>query len=241
MKYKVIAICLGVMMIASTVSAQQVGRGDSSRSGELEVINTNVDATANNTVASELVQELLLDDFEKAGEWSSFMPRDYGVTRAMRREGAPRKYETQADCEYVLGVKTEFMKRAWSWVSVVPAKPIKIKGLTRKISVWVIGRSYRHTLSFVIRDYLNHVKFLTAEQTLWHGWKQVNVNMPDTIKQHDYKISEERGITFLGFRIDFEPRDMLGRPFYIYFDYLTAMVDIFTEENQNPDDMLDHW
>ena len=86
MKYKIIGICLGVLMVVSTGFAQQVGRGDSSRTGELEVINTNSETTANNTVASELVQELLLDDFEKAGEYLRKAGNEFGATT-----GRPRR------------------------------------------------------------------------------------------------------------------------------------------------------
>jgi len=233
-------IVFGLFIIYSVTFGQQLGKSDLNRTGELEIINTNAGETADKKVATELVQTLLVDDFETAGEWSAFMPRDYGVAIAMRRDGAPRDLYSEKN-KYVLGVKVEFMKRDWSWASVMPAKPIKIKGITKMVSVWVVGRNYKHTLSLVLRDFMDNVKYIRAEKMIWIGWKQVNINIPDTIQQDNYKISEDRGITFLGFRFDFDPDDIYGRPFYTYFDYLTADADLFSERNQNPDDMLDNW
>lgn len=227
-------------MIALSAYGQQTGRPDALRTGELEIVSTNVYETSDKKVATELVQTLLVDDFEQAGEWAAFIPRDFGIATAVRREGAPRDLSSDKN-KYVLGVRVEFMKRDWSWVSITPVKPIKIKGLTKTLSCWVVGRNYRHTLVFVIRDYLDRDRFIKAEKMIWVGWKKVNVNIPDTIEQENYKVSEDRGITFIGFRIEFEPDDMLGRPFYSYYDYLTADTDLFTERNQNPDDMLDNW
>jgi len=228
------------IFIFSVNYAQQVERSDRSRIGELEIINTNARESADKKVATELVQTVLVDDFETAGEWAAFMPRDFGFATAMRREGAPRDLASDRN-KYVLGVKIEFMKRDWAWATVVPARPVKIKGITKTVSVWVVGRNYKHILSLMLKDYLDRMRFIRAEKLIWIGWKQVNINIPDTIDQENYKISEDRGITFVGFRLDFDPDDILGRPFYTYFDYLTADVDLFAETKQNPDDMLDHW
>ncbi|OHD56264.1 MAG: hypothetical protein A2Y33_00405 [Spirochaetes bacterium GWF1_51_8] len=201
----------------------------------MPVVDTNAGLGGN-----QLLQRFLVEDFESAGEWSSFMPRDYGVTMAMLREGGPMKVTNDAN-KYVLGVKTEFMKRDWGWMTITPPKPIKIPGITKALNVWVVGRNYKHKMLIILRDFLGRMKFVDVEKLIWTGWKMVTIQIPLTIEQDNYKITEERGITFLGFRIDFDPEDILGTPFYIYFDYLTADTDVFTEVNQNPDDMWDNW
>lgn len=236
-KMNAIIIAALAVLITAPVFGQQVGTASV---GELEVVNTNAGDNADKKVATELVQTLLVDDFETAGEWSAFIPRDYGIALAIRREGAPRELASDKN-KYVLGVKVDFMRRDWSWCTVMPARPVKIKGITKTISVWAVGRNYKHTLVVVLRDYLNRQKFLRSEKMIWVGWKKVNINIPDTIEQENYKITEDRGITFLGFRIEFDPDDQLGRPFYTYFDYMTADTDLFSEKNQNPDDMMDNW
>ncbi len=240
MKYRVLFFLMVFVFIWVCAYSQQVGKSDAQKSGQLEIINTNAQETADKTVANELVQTVLVEDFETAGEWSAFIPRDYGIAMAMRREGSPKDLASDKN-KYVLGIKVDFMKRDWSWVSIVPAKPIKIKGITKTLSIWVVGRNYKHTLSVVLKDYLDREKYVKSERLIWVGWKQVNINIPDTIEQENYKITEDRGLTFLGFRIDFDPDDMLGRPFYTYFDYFTADTDLFSESKQNPDDMMDNW
>jgi hypothetical protein len=237
MKYRILIFLMVFGLIAVSAYAQQVGI---QKSSALEVINTNAAETADKKVATELVQTLLVDDFETAGEWSAFIPRDYGIAMAIRRDGAPKDLLSDKN-KYVLGIKVDFMRRDWSWVSINPAKPIKIKGITKTLSIWVVGRNYKHTLIVVLKDYLDKIKYLRSEKMIWVGWKKVNINIPDTIEQENYKITEDRGITFMGFRVEFDPDDMLGRPFYTYFDYLTADADLFSEKNQNPDDMMDNW
>jgi hypothetical protein len=237
MKYRIFILLMVFGLISVSAFAQQVGI---EKSTALEIINTNAAESADKKVATELVQTLLVDDFETAGEWSAFIPRDYGIAMAIRRDGAPKDMLSERN-KYVLGIKVDFMKRDWSWVSINPAKPIKIKGITKTLSIWVVGRNYKHTLIVVLKDYLDKLKYLRSEKMIWVGWKKVNINIPDTIEQENYKITEDRGITFMGFRIEFDPDDMLGRPFYTYFDYLTADADLFSEKNQNPDDMMDNW
>jgi hypothetical protein len=240
MKYRFFSF-LGVFVLIAGVSfAQQLGNSALQKTGELEIISTNSKESSDKKVATELVQTVLVDDFETAGEWRAFIPRDYGFAVAMRREGGPKDLVSDRN-KYVLGVRVEFMKRDWSWVTIDPAKPIKIKGITKTLSVWLVGRNYKHTLLVVLKDYLDSMKFVKSERMIWVGWKKVNINIPDTIEQENYKITEDRGITFMGFRVEFEPDDMMGRPFYTYFDYLTADTDLFSEKNQNPDDMLDNW
>lgn len=214
--------------------SQQV-RSRSSLTGELSVV-----GSTNNAGDFNLTAKLLVEDFEQAGEWSSYMPRDYGVTMAMRREGSPDSLASESN-KFVLGVKAEFMRRDFSWVTITPAKPTAIKGITKSLSVWVVGRNYQHMLSVILRDYLGRIKFLQAGTLTWAGWKEVSIPIPPSIEQQNYKITEERGLTFEGFRVDFQPEDMMGRPFYIYFDWLTSDTDIFVESFQNPDDMLDNW
>jgi hypothetical protein len=237
MKFKWIisGIVFSAVIITTLAFSQSVSDKAKGMEVALPVIDTNAGLGGN-----QLLQRFLVEDFESSGEWTSFMPRDYGVTMAMVRPGGPMKI-TNGNNLYVLGVKTEFMKRDWSWITITPPKPIKIPGITKSLNVWVVGRNYRHKLILILRDYLDRMKFLDGEKLIWTGWKLVSVQIPTTIEQDNYKITEERGITFLGFRIDFSPEDILGTPFYIYFDYLTADTDIFSEVNQNPDDMWDNW
>ena len=104
MKYRLWFLLTVFIVIGSLAYGQQVGKTDVQRGGELEVINTNASDASDKKVATELVQTLLVDDFETAGEWSANTPRDFGIAMAMRREGAPRDLASEKN-RYVLGVK----------------------------------------------------------------------------------------------------------------------------------------
>ncbi len=199
--------------------------------------------TPDKDTAEQLVYTILLDDFERAGEWHAEIPIDFGTALAMRREGCPKQLQKLGDKNrYVLGVKFQFVRRGFAWATIMPPKEIKIPGITKSISLWVVGRNYKHTLKIIIRDLLGRLQYLTVGRLTHTGWKLMIVNIPDTVIQDNYKVSEDRGISFVGLVIEFDPEDISTRkPFYVYFDYLTAKSDLFVERFQNPDDMVDNW
>lgn len=230
------ALFLGAVLVASPAYAEDLLDIDVDLTGTHRILSLSDDEDG----FQYLLATLLIEDFESSGEWSSFIARDYGLSMAMRRQGSPIDV-TNDNNNYVLGVKTEFMRRDFSWLTITPAQGVAIKGVTKTLSVWIAGRGYTHQLSFIIRDYIGDMKTLPSDDMTHIGWKEVELQIPTTIDQENYKISDERGITFEGFRIDFDPEDMMGRPFYIYFDWMTSETDIFNEGHGNEDDMLDNW
>jgi hypothetical protein len=48
------------------------------------------------------------------------------------------------------------------------------------------------------------------------------------------------GIKVVGFRIDCDPMEAQGA-YYVYFDDLRAVTDLFAENNRDEDDMSDGW
>ena len=49
-----------------------------------------------------------------------------------------------------------------------------------------------------------------------------------------------KGIKVLGFIVDTDPMESYGT-YYIYFDDLRAVTDLFAAENRDADDMADTW
>ena len=72
------------------------------------------------------------------------------------------------------------------------------------------------------------------------GWRELVVSIPDKIKQTDYHYVDKQGLKFNGFLIECDPMETLGT-YYIYFDELRAMTDIFNETTKDVDDMQDGW
>jgi hypothetical protein len=121
--------------------------------------------------------------------------------------------------------------------------PIKVPGIAKSVKVWVAGRGYQHWLWLMIRDYYGAKRYLAAMRPLTHkGWRQVIFPIRQNIRQEDYKTTDPKkvGITFDGFLINCDPLESQGT-YYIYFDMLTADVDLYFEFHQDEDDMKDYW
>ncbi len=193
--------------------------------------------------AKQMIQPVLVEDFETPGDWEATISRDFGVVSFMTRDGYPKALGDIKDRNSkVLGVKVDFFKRGPAEIFVKSVRPIKIPGITKKLKFWVVGRNYIHTLKIVVKDYLGREKEVTVGKLNFSGWKLLEVNIPDFIEQEDYKVSTERGLMFVGFRILCDMGDIVpGRTFYIYFDYMTADTDLFVEKFREVDDMVDLW
>jgi hypothetical protein len=48
------------------------------------------------------------------------------------------------------------------------------------------------------------------------------------------------GLKVLGFKIECDPMEAYGS-YYVYFDDLRAVTDLFAEDNRDVDDMVDSW
>ena len=148
------------------------------------------------------------------------------------------------DNKYILGVRVEFMKRGYNWFTVKPPLPIKVPGICKSINVWVVGRGYSHELWLMIRDYHGNRRYLQSMMKLNHrGWRRMRFPIrDDKIEQNDYKVTDPKkvGITFDGFLIQCDPLESRGK-YYIYFDLLTAEVDLYFEFQKDEDDVPDFW
>ncbi|MFQ3619565.1 MAG: flagellar filament outer layer protein FlaA, partial [Spirochaetales bacterium] len=142
--------------------------------------------------------------------------------------------------KYVLGVKTEFLRRGSATITVKPARPIGIAGIVKTMSVWVAGRNYNHTLKVLLQDFSGNPFELTMGKLNFSGWKQLIVAIPPNVEQRNPHYSTQTGIKFLGFSIECDMRETYGN-YYVYFDDLRAVTDLFAEENRDIDDMLDAW
>jgi hypothetical protein len=199
--------------------------------------------------AQQKLVEISVTKFEDAAFWLSTMPLDMGLAVNRRFEGSPAEKQPleeeavskiQEQDRFVLGAKVNFFRRGVNYVSIVPVKPLPIAGITKTLSVWVVGRNYNHILKAVILDYFGQQRIITLGKLNFMGWKQLTVAVPPSIIQDEYHFSSERGIKFVGFRIEFDMMESFGS-YYIYFDDLRATTDLFAEEFRDADDMTDGW
>ncbi len=199
--------------------------------------------------AQQMLQEISLSKFEDAGMWRATMPRDFGIATVRKIAGGPLDKEPiQAEIDagineadnYVLGVKAYFYKRAPEYIMIRPSRPIPIEGITKTISFWVVGRNYEHNLKILLSDFFGNYAELTVGKLNFSGWKQMTVAVPPTLVQKDLHYNNNMGLQIDGFRIDCDAKDTIGT-YYIYFDDLRAVTDLFSERMRDPDDIADVW
>ncbi len=199
--------------------------------------------------AQQMLVEVSVNRVEDAAYWTSDMPHDQGMVQIRRFEGTPKDKEplTGEDASsvkeqdrFVLGAKVQFLRRAGSSFAIYPVRPLPIEGLTKTLSVWVVGRNYNHVLKAVIEDYFGRRQELTFGKLNFMGWKKLTVAIPPSIVQDEFHFVVKRGIKFVGFRIDADLKEAYGT-YYIYFDDLRAVTDLFDEYYRDTDDMPDSW
>jgi hypothetical protein len=199
--------------------------------------------------AQQKLKEVSISKFEDAGFWYASMPLDEGVIQLRRFSGSPQEKQPIPDEKtigitendlYVLGAKITFYKRGMSSFSVYPIRPLVVEGVCKTLSVWVVGRNTKHLLKVLISDQFGHEAEVTMGYLNFTGWKKITVAIPPTIIQKDYHYNNRMGIKIEGFRIECDPMEAYGM-YYIYFDDLRAVTDLFGEESRDVDDMADNW
>jgi len=210
--------------------------------------------------AQQKLKEVSVDQFEEAGFWDASISSDEGVIVGRLFEGRPSgsAAEPPADpryvgqdpkvaFKYVYGVRTEFYGRGYNEVFVNAKRPIPIEGITKTISVWVVGRNYNHTLWIELRDFFGNNFELPMGKLNFQGWKKLTVAIPPQnpdgrtgIVQRNFHYTSHMGLKILGFRIECDPDEAYGT-YYVYFDDLRAVTDLFAEDMRDPDDMADNW
>lgn len=249
-KYCLILIIL--LMVSAGIFAQASG-GDTPTGGT----DTEVGTPTADSIGVDSAQQRLVDvsvtKFEDAGFWYSAMPSDLGFVSIRRRNGEPGAKadldkdridnETSAGApvgKYVLGVKVKFYKRALSSFSIFPVRPFAIPGKAKTLSMWAIGRNFNHVIKILVEDYHGKIHELTMSKLNFLGWKKLTVAIPPTIVQDDYHFTTRMGIKFIGLKVYCDLMESYGT-FYVYFDDLSAVTDLFEEENRDEDDVSDDW
>ncbi len=241
MKRIILSIVLAVTLILG-VFAQSAGYNSNTNTG-VDPEKIGVDS------AQQLLKEVSISKFEDAGFWSASIPQDQGIISVRALPGSPLGKKPIKDEEeigikeedkYVLGVRVKFYKRGYNTAYIHPVRPLPIEGISKTISVWVVGRNYNHVLKVVIQDFLGNKQELTVGKLNFMGWKKLTVAVPPSIVQSEYHFTNKMGIKFLGFKIEFDPMEAYGT-YYIYFDDLRAVTDLFPETYRDKDDMADGW
>jgi len=238
MKTKVLTLIAVLLVIIAAFSFGQL-----TGVGEPKADEIGVDS------AQQDLKEISITKFEDAGFWFSNMPRDQGLTELRRLPGGPLDKEPipgeeevgiQEDDKYVLGLKVSYYRRGLNMFTLYPVRPLPVEGIAKTLSVWVVGRNMQHMLSIIISDYFGNRAEITMGKLNFSGWKKLTVAVPPNIVQRDFHYQDRMGIKILGFKVETDPLESFGT-YYIYFDDLRAMTDLFAENSRDPDDIADVW
>ena len=199
--------------------------------------------------AQQSLQEISISKFEDPGFWRVYMPIDQGVIESRRFEGGPNDKPVLPEEEaigiatpddYVLGVKASFFRRGNHEIYVQPIRPLAVPGITKTINLWVVGRNFNHRLYVVVADYFGNVNMLEMGTLNFSGWKELTVAVPPSIVQRDFHYNDRMGLQIMGFMIEPDLMETFGT-YYVYFDGLRVLTDLFADESRDPDDMVDSW
>ncbi|MDR1788414.1 MAG: flagellar filament outer layer protein FlaA [Treponema sp.] len=215
----------------------------------------------NPDTAQTSMKEVVLDSFEFDGYWKGAISPDSGYISARLFPGGPSDKEpvpgetaAGATDETVLGVRVDFLRRGYTSFTLTPVRPIPVAGIAKKVSVWVVGRNFNHTLSLQLIDFYGkryEIRFDDNGGKLnFQGWKKMTATIPHQDVggpvQQNYHYTNQMGIRIAGLKVDCDPLDAYGT-YYVYFDDLRAETDLFLEEQANRsreegnDDMKDFW
>ncbi|MCL2243250.1 MAG: flagellar filament outer layer protein FlaA [Treponema sp.] len=205
--------------------------------------------------AQQELKEVSVDKFEHDGFWRSSMSTDEGyVTSRLFSSLGSQDKEPIADEEgldlpdkHVLGTRVDYLRRGHNSFTIYPARPIPIEGITKTLSMWVAGRNFNHDLYVIIQDFFGRNYEFFMGRLNFMGWKKLVVAIPPQsedgvsgVIQRNYHYNNQMGIKIMGFRVVCNLAETYGS-YYIYFDDLRAVTDLFTESNRDPDDMVDGW
>jgi len=203
----------------------------------------------------QLIKEVSVDRFEHDGFWRAKISHDDGFPTCRLFVGSPAGKQKIPDEEnlsipdqYVLGTRIDFLRRSYSQFFIYPARPIPIEGITKTISLWVSGRNFNHELFILIQDFFGNNYEFSFGKLNFIGWQKLTVTIPPApenegqpgVIQRSFHYHGNYGIKITGFRVNCDPMEAKGS-YYIYFDDLRAVTDLFTENHRDPDDMVDGW
>ncbi len=199
--------------------------------------------------AQQRLKEISVSKFEDPGFWRVAIPSDHGIIIHRRFEGNPQDKQAiaaEADVgikeadQYVLGLKVEYYNRVSTSISIESMRPLAVPGITKTLSMWVVGRNFNHVLKVVIQDIFGRKAYIPLGKLNFSGWKKMTVAIPPTVQQRNVHYNNLVGIKILGFVLEPDMLQTIGS-YFLYMDDLRVVTDLFAEENRDADDIADNW
>ncbi|PIE99017.1 MAG: flagellar filament protein FlaA [Treponema sp.] len=206
------------------------------------------------TSAEIRLKEVSVDKYEVEGSWEVEMSSDEGFVKWRLFDGGPLGKKPIEDEEgldipdnMVLGTKVSFYRRGMNSFIISAVKPLPVEGIAKTVSFWVVGRSIPHEINLIVEDYFGKRFELYVGKLNHSGWKLMTVAIPPQgaaglsgIVQRNTHYGKHYGLKIVGFKINCDLAESYGN-YYIYFDDLRAVTDLYDIVSHDADDMDDNW
>ena len=210
------------------------------------------ESTQRTTPEVDLVDKVL-NNFENAEDWRAFATSPLGTTKSRKRvQRGPIEdtYNPQNLTEseralfvpgenHILGVKGYFKDRGFDRIEVKPPHAYLIRGIGRQISVWALGRNFRHTLYVKLKDYRGKIYKIKMGRLNYFGWRKLTVAIPGWVRQSVRYSLFDKNLKVVSLYVESDKLEV-GGEFYFYLDQLTMKVDR-TGQNYPGSQIKDLW
>ena len=197
--------------------------------------------------------DLVLNDFENAEDWTAFSTSPLEITKSQKRvQRGPIEdtYNPQnlTDAErrlfvagqnHVLGVKGYIKDKGFDRIEVKPPHAYIIRGIGRQLSVWVLGRNFRHILYAKFKDYAGRIHKIKLARLNFFGWRKITTTIPGWLPQSARYSLFHKNLRFISIFVESNVHEPRGT-FYFYLDQLTMKIDK-TDASYPGSQMTDLW
>lgn len=116
-----------------------------------------------------------------------------------------------------LGIASLFDRKEYNWVDIIPGtkdKPIELPlpGRVKALDMWVWSGNYDYYLEAYVRDYKGIVYTVQMGNLNFAGWKNLRINIPESIPQAKKYLPKRQSLTLVKFRIWTRPTESVVIP-----------------------------
>lgn len=180
-------------------------------------------------------------------------------------EGGPDALFIPADKKkYCMGVKAAFKTMGYNFIEIRPPvykaelypqlqdffptpipnpnnhRFIPLPGELKSIDVWIAGRNFRYNLEIHLLDFNGFVYALDMGKINFPGWRNLSRIIPIYIPQEEQYIPKEKPLKFIKYVLRADPYERANK-FYIYFDQMKVITDLYVVRYDGIDNIDDAW
>lgn len=182
------------------------------------------------------LEKLILENFEEAEDWRAKSTTPLGETKVLKmvqrglmrdvfdENTVPDNGGDQIEKNHILGVKTNYTVRGFDRVEVLPPHEYVVKGKARQLSIWALGRKFRHTLFAKLRDYRGNTHNIRLGRLDYFGWRKLTATIPGYVPQSTRFALLDKNLHFVSIFVVSDVHEVGGQ-FYFYVDDLEVRAD----------------